>query len=618
MCRTAQAVCWKAIRILCSASLLAALAALPAAGAPQPPLYRVTLPAADREARSELARRGVAIDEIGPGTVTTLMSAAALASLETEGLFPLAVEPLDFPPGDAAYHNYDEMRTAIAQAVAAYPDVTRAYTVGLSLEGRPIVAVKISDEPDVDDPAEPDVLFFALTHAREHLTVEMALEIIRMFTGGYGADPALTNLVNTRELWVLPNVNPDGGEYDVETGRYRYWRKNRRPNADSSYGVDLNRNYGYNWGCCGGSSAWPSSDLFRGTGPFSEPETQVVRDFVLAHPDITAAITFHTYAELILYPYGYTYDNLPADMDEQDHRVFVALAGRMAQTNGYTPQQASDLYITSGDAVDWLYGARRIFAFTFEMYPRYDPPGFYPPAAVISAETQRNRAAVTYLAAMADNPRKVIGIGGDTVAPTAVVTVSAESVVPGAPITATAMVSDDVGVTLVAWQMDDVTIAMQTAPPFELIWPAATPGVHTFRATAYDAGGNVGLAEPITVTALYTAEASLLLPDPPIVDLHEPLRLIFTYPISGSSLALSFEPPLDFTVISADTDSAQIVHAPFQPATAYTLSLTTGFGPDVRLAPAAWSFRSVPWRRYLPLIISGLPGSGAQSVRAAR
>ena len=170
--------------------------------------------------------------------------------------------------------------------------------------------------------------------------------------------------MNTREIWVLPNINPDGGEYDIETGVYHYWRKNRRPNPGGSIGVDLNRNYSYRWGG-DGSSGTPSDETYRGTDPFSEPESRVVRDFVVAHPDITAAITFHTYAELILYPYGYTYDDLPADMAPGDLMVFRKLAGDMAATNGYVPQQASDLYTTSGDTVDWLYGARGIFGFDF-------------------------------------------------------------------------------------------------------------------------------------------------------------------------------------------------------------------------------------------------------------
>ena len=400
--RTALAV------VMALGILLAAIAA--EAGPPvdtdEPPrLYTVVIAAPDRDARTRLAQTGLAIDAIGPGTVTSVVDAAGLARVQHQSLRPLAVTPLDFPPADSAYHNYAEMVAAIEQTATAYPDIVRVSTVGKSLEGRDILAVKISDEPAVDDPAEPAVLFMSLHHAREHLTVEMALEVIRLFTEGYGHDPALTNLVNTREIWVLPNINPDGGEYDIATGVYQYWRKNRQSNSDGSIGVDLNRNYGYGWGDDAGSSGIPGADTYRGPTPFSEPETQVVRDFVLAHTDIAAAITFHTYAELILYPYGNM--NLQKDMNKVDLSTFKALAGQMAATNGYTPQIASDLYTTSGDTVDWLYGARGIFGFTFEMYPK-DYPGFYPPGSVIERETRRNDAAVIYLTSVADNPRKVI------------------------------------------------------------------------------------------------------------------------------------------------------------------------------------------------------------------
>jgi len=485
------------------AGLLWVLALAPAArgaAGPPPPLYLVTLPAADREARTALAEQGIAIASVGPQTVTTVLDAGQVRELYRRGLTPVEVVPLDFPPADEAYHNYEEMTAAIWQAAAAHPDITRVYTIGVTLEGRPIPALKISDDPQTDDPAEPAVLFFGLTHAREHLTVEMCLAIIRLFTEAYGADPALTNLVNTREIWVIPNVNGDGGEFDIEGGYYHYWRKNRRPNTDGSYGVDLNRNYGYRWGCCGGSSSVPSAETYRGPVPFSEPETQAVRDFVLAHPDITAAITFHTYGELILYPFGYTYADLPDDMDPADREAFVALADRMAATNGYRPQQASDLYITSGDAVDWLYGERGIFAFTFEMYPTSWNPGFYPPATVIEAQTRRNHAAVIALTAAADNPRKVIGIGGDVVSPTVSIAVAPASFLVGQSITATATVSDDVGVTLVAWQADGQNIALLARPPFDLSWTPPSAGPHTLRALAFDAGGNMAASAEIAIT----------------------------------------------------------------------------------------------------------------------
>ncbi|MCX6030100.1 MAG: M14 family zinc carboxypeptidase [Chloroflexi bacterium] len=579
--------------------LLAATLALPASGAPPSPIYQVTLPAADREARTALASQGVAMDAIGPETVTTIADAAELARLRKLGVEPLAVAQLPAAAVDPAYHDYAEMLTEVAQVAAAYPDITRVITAGVSLEGRRIPAIKISAVPDVADPTKPDVLFFSLTHAREHLTVEMALAVIRLFTAGYGRDPVLTNLVNTREIWVLPNVNPDGGEYDVASGFYQYWRKNRQPNGDGSYGVDLNRNYGYRWGCCGGSSTWPGSELYRGRAAFSEPETQVVRDFALAHPDIRAAITFHTYAELILYPFGYTYTDVPSDMDGRDHQAFVALAQRMAQTNGYTPQQASDLYITSGDAVDWLYGERRIFAFTFEMYPTGDP-GFYPPGSVIERETQRNVAAVTYLAGMADNPRKVIGDGGDATPPTVTLTASAQTALVGQPVALTLAATDDVSVTLVALQDGGQTLAMQVTPTLTFTWTPAAAGSHVFQALAFDAGANVAAAN-VTVAAYLPAQASLALPDPPILAWDAALTLTFTRPITGSTLALHFDPPLGYVILSGGGTKAQVQHALFRPATAYTLTLESGFGPDALLEPAQWTFTSAPWRTYMPL-----------------
>lgn len=127
---------------------------------------------------------------------------------------------------------------------------------------------------------------------------------------------------------------------------------------------------------------------------------------------IAVAITFHTYGELILWPYGYTFDELPPDMWPDDHAVFVALGQAMAASNGYQAMQASGLYTTDGDFVDWAYGRHRIFAFTFELYPPstlFGGGGFYPPATVIAAQTARNRDAVLYLLDNAGCPYATIG-----------------------------------------------------------------------------------------------------------------------------------------------------------------------------------------------------------------
>ncbi|HEY0733651.1 MAG TPA: M14 family zinc carboxypeptidase, partial [Herpetosiphonaceae bacterium] len=235
--------------------------------------------------------------------------------------------------------------------------------------------------------------------------------------------------VNSREIYIVFNLNPDGGEYDIATGSYRTWRKNRQPNSGSSYvGTDLNRNYGYKWGCCGGSSTSPSSETYRGSSAFSAPETQRMRDFINSRviggkQQITTSISFHTYSELILWPYGYTYTDVPSDMTADDRNVFVTMGQAMAATNSYTAQQSSDLYVTDGDLTDWAYGVHKIFAYTFELYPRGSSPGFYPPDEQIGPQTTRNREAVLYLMEKSDCPYAVIGkqsqyCGGTTPTPT--------------------------------------------------------------------------------------------------------------------------------------------------------------------------------------------------------
>src|SRR4051812_9104649 len=188
----------------------------------------------------------------------------------------------DFPAADARYHDDAETRAQIDATIAAHPGLIARTTIGTSYEGRELWAVKISDSVGVDE-GEPEVLFTAGQHGREHLTVEMALYIIRQLTSKYASDPRIKGIVDSREVWIIPNVNPDGSEYDIATGDYRAWRKNRQPNPGSdSVGTDLNRNWGYRWGCCHGSSGSYGDETFRGATAFSAPETQAVRDFVLS------------------------------------------------------------------------------------------------------------------------------------------------------------------------------------------------------------------------------------------------------------------------------------------------------------------------------------------------
>ncbi|MEV1145078.1 M14 family zinc carboxypeptidase [Micromonospora sp. NPDC049799] len=325
------------------------------------------------------------------------------------------VGTLAFPPADSNYHDYAELTAVVNKVVADHPTIARKISIGTSYEGRDLMAVKISDNVATDE-AEPEILFNAQQHAREHLTVEMAIYLLNLFTDNYGTDSRISSIVNGRELWIVPTVNPDGSEYDIATGSYRSWRKNRQPNSGSSYvGTDLNRNWGYLWGCCGGSSGSTSSDTYRGPSAFSAPETQALRNFVNSRvvggtQQIKANIDFHTYSELILWPFGHTTANTTTGMTADQYNTFATIGQQMANTNGYTPEQASDLYITDGGSIDWMWATHGIWAYTFELYPgSATGGGFYPPDEVIPQQTTRNRDAVLLLSEYADCPYRAIG-----------------------------------------------------------------------------------------------------------------------------------------------------------------------------------------------------------------
>ncbi|MET8506055.1 M14 family metallopeptidase [Streptomyces sp. NPDC004787] len=390
--------------------------------------YEIAGPATAAE-RSALTATGVSVDEVDARSVVVSADARQVAHLKSLGYRPVALPappdrgasatsalgPLDFPSADAKYHNHAEMNAEIDQRLAAHPSIMSKRVIGKSYQGRDIIAIKISDNVATDE-NEPEVLFTHHQHAREHLTVEMALYLLRELGAGYGTDSRITNMVNNREIWIVPDLNPDGGEYDIAGGSYRSWRKNRQPNSGSTYvGTDLNRNWDYKWGCCGGSSGSKSSETYRGAAPESAPEVKVVADFVRSRvvggkQQIKAGIDFHTYSELVLWPFGWTNADTTTGMTQDDRDAFAKVGQSMAASNGYTPEQSSDLYITDGSIDDYLWGAQKIFAYTFEMYPTSSwDGGFYPPDEVIERETSRNRDAVLQLLENADCMYRSIG-----------------------------------------------------------------------------------------------------------------------------------------------------------------------------------------------------------------
>ena len=379
----------------------------------------------DRSDLDALTRAGAYVEEFSHDRVLVSADRAAIKRVRAAGYQAREVKPQgaveaasgrkaeDFPPGYEGYHTYAEMVDEIDKAVADHPEIISKFSVGKSHEGRDIWAVKISDNVGQDE-SEPEALVTHGQHAREHLTIEQGLYTMNLLTDGYASDSAIKSLVDGRELTLVLNVNPDGSEFDYAGGELQMWRKNRQPNSGSDYvGTDLNRNWGYKFGCCGGSSGNPGSETYRGESAFSAPETDVVRDYVDSRvidgkQQITAAIDVHTFSELVLWPYGYTYDDVPDDMTQEAHDIHVALGKKLADLNGYTPEQASDLYITDGTIDDWLYGEHKIINFTFELYPKSSNPGFYPKDTEIDRETARNKDAFLTFFDYADCPSRII------------------------------------------------------------------------------------------------------------------------------------------------------------------------------------------------------------------
>jgi len=302
---------------------------------------------------------------------------------------------LDTQKDMGGYKTLSEINTYLDGIIADHPTiVSTKVNIGYTIEGREMWAVKISDNPSIDED-EPEVMYTAAIHAREVITPEVILNFMDHVTDNYGINPEITDLVNNTEIWIVPVVNPDGYYYneDYMPGGGGNWRKNRRDNGGGIYGVDLNRNYGYQWGYDdAGSSPDTDDPTYRGTGPFSEPETQNMRDFTEAH-EFAITVYVHSYSNLILWPWGYDYLLTP------DEYVFAELGDSMTAFNGYEPTAAHGLYAANGVTDDWGYGETTSknlnWAFTFEVGSSID--GFWPDPSRIPALVAENLGPLLFL-----------------------------------------------------------------------------------------------------------------------------------------------------------------------------------------------------------------------------
>lgn len=316
-----------------------------------------------------------------------------------------------------SYHTLAQIQTILQGIATNYSNIAKLYSIGTTYEGRSIWCLEISDNPGHDE-GKPGVFYMGVHHAREWPGAEICLYIANQLTSQYGTNSTITDLVNNRRIWIVPVVNPDGYYYCHDLGND--WRKNRDYFPQyGTYGVDNNRNYN---GSCDGNAwgAWgsiangeqthdPSNEVYTGPGPDSEQEDQAVTRMFLNN-NISATISFHTYGEEVMWPWGYTGSHAPDNTYLTS--VGQQIASRIAVQSGsgtYTAHQSYGLYPTTGDTCDYAYGygyyvqGRATFAYTIEACNE-----FHPAASYLNQICAQNFNGAMYLLQEAQNIRDTV------------------------------------------------------------------------------------------------------------------------------------------------------------------------------------------------------------------
>jgi hypothetical protein len=327
------------------------------------------------------------------------------------GATPDYPQPANFNYGSmGGFLTYQELLSTLDDMATLYPNlitIKQPINSQTTIEGRPVYWVKISDNPNTDEP-EPEVLYTALHHAREPNGMAALVYYMWYLLEHYATDADIQQLVDNTEMYFVPCVNPDGYVYNETTDPSGggMWRKNRRDNGDGTYGVDLNRNYGYQWGFDdAGSSPDPSMATFRGTAAFSEPETQMINDFCQVH-NFKIALNYHTYSNLLINPWGY----LP-NFYTPDSALFDQYTGILTTYNYYKRGTSNQTvgYMVNGSSDDWMYGEQTLKPKVMAMTPEVGSfdDGFWPQQTRIVDLCKENMYANIMAARLAGRYGKV-------------------------------------------------------------------------------------------------------------------------------------------------------------------------------------------------------------------
>ena len=303
------------------------------------PTLIVTVPLSEHQTLMDIVQKRITILEVNRSrtSIVVLVSADEFAWLSSMNFSPMIV------PDSVAeahgwkhsvefgrdFHTYAQMTSELQTIASTYPEIARLYELGQSVQGRVLWGLKITDNPDVEE-NEPEVRICGNHHGDEYMSAELPLNLALLLVQNYSSDPTITEMIDTREIWIIPMVNPDGHEADT-----RY----------NAHGVDLNRNYGY----------MPES-----SNPYSEPETRAMRNNALQN-NFVLSLSFHCSGDIVNYIWNYKTQPVA------DNAAVVVLSNQYGSHNGYWVVEGYDWYQTLGDCNDFSYGCRGDIDWTVEV-----------------------------------------------------------------------------------------------------------------------------------------------------------------------------------------------------------------------------------------------------------
>ena len=290
--------------------------------------------------------------------------------------------PSNFSLGTmGGFLTYNQLMAQLDSMSAKYPQLIKSKSPVNNItthQSRPVFWLKISDQPNTDE-NEPEVLYTALHHAREPASMQQLVFYMWYLLENYATNNMIKQLVDNTELYFIPCINPDGYIYNQTTNPNGggMWRKNRRVMGSNTFGVDLNRNYAMGFGYDNnGSSPDSTQDNYRGPFAFSEPETQIIRDFCNNH-EFKITINYHTYGNWLIYPWQYL-----NPVQVPDSLIYTRYSKFLSQENNYVTGTAVQTvnYTANGGSDDWMFGEQttkgKIYSFTPEAGDASD--GFWP------------------------------------------------------------------------------------------------------------------------------------------------------------------------------------------------------------------------------------------------